>query len=144
MYAPRYIRSPGGWSDADQIKLYAISVTEADFDPTVFFERLEVLKRDMKLNWRSTPAFAIFHRGMSHLYLVLCWWGNQNELFTSVSVLEQGLWVIDPTRFSFCIWDMEVFWYERSSYIKHMYSGRADLAAYRQDIMPSKGLLRQT
>lgn len=66
-------------------------------------------------------------------YLVVAWWGNDNELFTSVSVTEEGTWIEDPSRFSFCLWDLEVIWHERNSFVRHMYSGKPSLVDYRSD-----------
>jgi hypothetical protein len=59
------------------------------------------------------------------------WWGNDNELFTSVSARSSGDWVEDPRRYSFCLWDLEVFWFERNRYIELVYRSAPDLDAYR-------------
>ena len=79
----------------------------------------------------TTPAFAICHDGAGMQYLVLCYWGNDNELFTRVSVNLGGAWVEDPATYAFCLWDMEVMWAERAIFIDTLYSGNPDLAAYR-------------
>lgn len=93
------------------------------------------MKRASSVDWPATPGFAILHQGATLSYLVLCWWGNDNELFVRVAVLEEGRWVIDKDRFSFRIWDMEIMWLERKSYIRCMYSGAQDLTVYRADIV---------
>lgn len=36
-------------------------------------------------------------------YLVLAWWDNNNELFTSVFVRTPQGWVEDQARYSFCL-----------------------------------------
>ena len=41
-------------------------------------------------------------------------------------------WVEDPLRFSFCLWDLEVFWRERNAFIECVYCAQPDLAAYRR------------
>lgn len=133
MYAPRHIRPAPGIADADGLKLYAISIANDDFDPRPFIARLAALKAAAGADWPNTPAFAIFHQGASLRYLALCWWGNDNELFNIVSVEEPTGWIEDSKRYSFCVWDLEVFWSERASYIRHMYSGERNLEAYRQD-----------
>lgn len=84
-----------------------------------------------RVEWMKTPAFAIFHRGSVALYLVLAWWGNANELFTRVAVLEQNKWIEDANRFSFCLWDLEVMWHERQYFIDSVYCAEPDLASYR-------------
>lgn len=91
------------------------------------------MKEAAKVDWPATPGFAILHQGANLPYLVLCWWGNDNELFVRVAVREEERWTIDQNRFSFCLWDMEIMWLERKSYIRCMYSGTHDLAAYRTD-----------
>jgi hypothetical protein len=62
---------------------------------------------------------------------VLAWWGNDNELFTSVSARSTQGWVEDPRRYSFCLWDLEVFWFERNRYVELVYRAAPDLDAYR-------------
>jgi hypothetical protein len=134
VFQPR-LTTPLG-CDADGVKLYSISADGGGVDVDLFQRRLDAVKVQRKLDWSSTPGFAIFHRGGSVLYLIVAWWENQNELFTSVSVKEAKGWVEDPQKYSFCLWDLEVFWYERNCFIAHMYSGSPDLAAYRQDVKP--------
>lgn len=65
------------------------------------------------------------------LYLVVCWWGNGNELFTSVSVLTSDGWVEQSERYSFCLYDMEIMWDERNIYIETIDCERPDLLAYQ-------------
>lgn len=65
------------------------------------------------------------------LYLVLAWRGNDNELFTSVSVKTESGWVEDASRFSFCLWDLEVFWWERNWFVETLYGLEPSLEAYR-------------
>ena len=48
-------------------------------------------------------------------------------MFTSVSVRENGRWVEDSNRYSFCVWDLEIFWAERNIFIETMYSGDPDI-----------------
>jgi hypothetical protein len=81
----------------------------------------------------SIPGFAIMHDGASCEYLIVGWWQNDNELFVSVSVKEPNAWIEDMTKYSFCLWDMDVIWHERNSFIRHLYSGTKDLDAYRND-----------
>lgn len=89
------------------------------------------MKADRDISWQHTPAFVIFHQGAGYQYLVLVWWGNDNELFTSVSVLEDECWIEDATKFSFCLYDMEVMWRERNIYITTIDCETPSLNAYR-------------
>ena len=132
-YEPRRIVSSPAWSDADGVKIYTVSATGRDVDHGDYAERLEQAKQREDVDWASTPAFAIFHDGANALqYLVLAWWGNQNEMFNSVSVRAGASWVVDPSRYSFCVWDLEIFWAERNFFIEHVYTARPDLATYRR------------
>ena len=131
MFKPRKIESAADWLDEDGIKLYTISATGEPVDTARYQSRLASVKRTRPIDWASIPAFAIFHDGAGMAYLVLCWWGNDNELFNSVSVLTDDGWVEDPHRFSFCLWDLEVIWHERNAFIDTLYSGEPDIAQYR-------------
>ena len=138
MFSARKTERLAAYSDPDEIKLYAISASGAPVDPQEFVQEWEDAKRRRAVNWSKTPAFGIFHAGASMLYVVLCWWGNGNELFTAVSVREEGRWIEDRNRFSFCIWDLQVMWFERNSFIKHLYSGAENLAGYRADFYQTR------
>lgn len=131
MYAPRTIDSNPAWQDADGIKLYTISAFRRPVDRRLFEPRLRAVKRSRPVDWANTPAFAIFHEGAHWLYLILAWWSNDNELFTSVSVCTDSGWAEDPSRYSFCVHDMEVFWAERAFFIEHIYRLEPDIHGYR-------------
>lgn len=131
MFKPRLTSTAPDWLDADGIKLYTISATGLPVVQTPFLVHLESLKQASSRDWKITPAFAIFHDGASAQYLVLAAWGNDNELFTVVSVNTGSGWIEDRDRYAFCLWDMEVMWEERNIYIQTMYSGKTDLAEYR-------------
>ncbi|MBI3896922.1 MAG: hypothetical protein HY308_01340 [Gammaproteobacteria bacterium] len=130
MYRPRRIESHADWSDADQIKLYTISAHQRPVLFDEFLPRLADVKAQKKISWASTPAFAILHDGVAP-YLILAWWGNDNELFTSVSVKTASGWAEDPARYSFCVFEMEIMWHERNFFIESVYCAAPDLDAYR-------------
>ncbi len=131
VFVPRRIESQPDWCDADGVKLYCISASGARVEHAAYLPRLMEMKRARAVDWPTTPAFAIFHDGATLRYLVLGWWGNDNELFTAVSVLTATGWVEDAGRFSFCVWDLEVMWHERNAFIAHVYCPAPNLAAYR-------------
>ena len=120
-------------------KLYTISATGASVDCGLYGPRLQAVIEDRGWNGAEEPGFALFHDGATMPYLVVARWGNGNELFTSVSVFVDGQWREDPRRYSFCVWDMEVFAHERSSFLLHIYKPEPDLEAYRADLMVGKG-----
>lgn len=131
MFKPRRTESAADWLDDDGIKLYTISASGQLVDTAAYHARLAEVKHSRPIDWAGTPAFAIFHDGAGMAYLVLCWWGNDNELFTSVSVRIDEGWVEDANRFSFCLWDLEVIWHERNAFIDTLYSGKPDIQRYR-------------
>lgn len=120
-------------SDPDGVKLYTIAASDEPVQVAVYLARLAEMKLARRLSWRDTPAFAICHDGAGARYLTLGWWGNDNEMFVAVAVTQPEGWVEDLSRYSFCLWDMEVMWHERNAFVKHMYGMHADLAAYRAD-----------
>ncbi|MUJ27542.1 hypothetical protein GNP73_06080 [Aliivibrio fischeri] len=131
MYQSRTIESDVHWIDIDGIKIYTISATNKPINISMFNKRLATVKSQSEINWRETAAFAIYHDGDNYKYLVLVWWGNDNELFTSVSVKIKHKWVIDPKQYSFCLYDMEVMWRERNIYIETMDCEVPSLIGYR-------------
>lgn len=131
MYQPRKIESDPSWLDEDGVKIYTISARNQDVNQAAYLPRLAAVKRSKSVEWPNIPAFAIFHDGAACQYLVLAWWGNDNELFTSVSVKTASGWVEDPSRYSFCLWDLEVFWHERNYFIQQVYCSSPDLKGYR-------------
>jgi len=131
MYQPRTIESDVHWIDIDGIKIYTISAANKPINISMFNKRLATVKSQSEVNWRETAAFAIYHDGENYKYLVLAWWGNDNELFTSVSVKIKHKWVIDPKQYSFCLYDMEVMWRERNIYIETMDCEVPSLIGYR-------------
>ncbi|MDQ8201860.1 hypothetical protein [Pelagicoccus sp. SDUM812003] len=135
VFAPRPLHHFPPESDALKLKRYTLSAATATIDCSAYEERLKIVLSSKGIDWETTPAFVIFHEGVALRYLVLCWWGNDNELFLDVSVEEQGKWISAGDRYSFCLWDMEVMWHERNAFIKHLYSGVHDIDAYRADLL---------
>ena len=131
MFKPRRIETSPTWRDSDGIKLYTVSATGEIVEHCPYLEQLQIIKAQKAIDWKCTPSFAIFHEGSNAQYLVLAWWGNDNELFTSVSVRESAGWLVDSDKYSFCLWDLEIFWTERNIYIETMYSGQPNLEDYR-------------
>lgn len=131
MFRPRTIRGPLDWKDPDGGKIYTISANGAAVDQRLFLERLRAMKQVRSLRWDVTAHFAIFHQGESFPYLILAWWGNDNELFTSVSVLADENWVEQPEKYSFCVYDLEIFWAERNIFVETVYCRTPSLERYK-------------
>ncbi|MGK7911543.1 MAG: hypothetical protein AB4050_08695 [Synechococcus sp.] len=132
MFKSRRINTSSDWLDSDGVKLYTVSATGDNVVQPPYLAQLQRVKSDKRIGWQHTASFAIFHDGANAQYLVLAWWGNENELFTSVSVREPWGWAVDSDKYSFCLWDLEILWAERNIYIETMYSGNPDLDADRQ------------
>ncbi|MEO1622401.1 MAG: hypothetical protein AAFU53_15390 [Cyanobacteria bacterium J06632_3] len=131
MFKPRPIETAPDWLDSDGIKLYTVSATGETVPQSDYLAQLQIVKAQKQLLWQQIAAFAIFHEANNAQYLVLAWWGNDNEMFTSVSVRIQSDWMVDSGKYSFCLWDLEILWAERNIYIETMYSGKPDLTTYR-------------
>lgn len=131
MFRPRTICGSHDWTDADGGKIYTISVSDQTVDQLPFLQRLSAVKQARPLDWSATPHFAIFHQGESFPYLILAWWGNDNELFSSVSVLIGQNWIEQPEKYSFCVYDLEIFWAERNIFVETLYCRTPSLERYR-------------
>ena len=132
MFHPRKIESHPSWADPSGIKIYTISAKGQPVDQSPYLVHLAETKRQKPvLDWSAVPAFAVFHDGASTAYLVLAWWGNDNELFTSVSVRAEMGWVEDPAKYSFCVYDLEVIWQERNHFIQFIECAGPSLEKYR-------------
>ncbi len=131
MFKPRKIESHATWLDTDGIKIYTISAQNQSVNQASYFAQLAEVKKRKAVVWASTPAFTIFHDGAGMAYLILAWWGNDNELFTSVSVKTASGWVEDPAQYSFCVYDLEVIWQERNCFVEFIDCANPSLEDYR-------------
>ena len=80
---------------------------------------------------RPGIGFVIFHQGRGEHYLVLNWWGLENELFNRVYVREfeaESNWRRALDRGAACVWDMQIIWHERQAYVRHVLSRPEDPA----------------
>ncbi|MFQ5562827.1 MAG: isochorismatase [Parvularculaceae bacterium] len=125
----------GGW----RLKRYAIrrpgdSIDRARFEEG-FKEALDALPRPATTPSRPGVGFVIFHPGAAMLYVVLCWWENENELVIHTFVTERAPgaeWRDGGDDYSFCVWDLEVIWAERRLYVETVLreSGPPDIEGY--------------
>ncbi|TLU66354.1 hypothetical protein FE810_06595 [Thalassotalea litorea] len=120
MFKPRSIEGQIDWLDETNSKIYTISAHNDAVEKSKYLPRLKDVKLARNIDWVNTPSFVIFHDGASCDYLVLVWWANDNELFTSVSVKSEGVWAEDPNKYSFCLYDLEIMWAERNIYVQTM------------------------
>jgi hypothetical protein len=131
MFKPRSIAGEIDWLDDTGTKIYTISAHHNKVAQSKYLPRLKDIKITHNRDWINTPAFVIFHDGSRCDYLVLVWWENDNELFTSVSVKVGGRWVEDPKKYSFCLYDLEILWAERNIYIQTIDCALPSLKKYQ-------------
>jgi hypothetical protein len=127
----RRIDSMSADLDTDGIKVYGISPSGQPVDFSHYASQLQAMKNARSVAWAKTPAFAICHDGATARYLTLGWWGNENEMFIAVAADDGSGWVEDTSRYSFCLWDMEVMWHERNAFVVDMYGATPNLETYR-------------
>ncbi len=139
MFVKRAIEADATWLREYGVKVYTVAASNDPVERGLFVPRMRAVLVERGLDLQSTPAFAIFHQGVSYLYLVVCWWGNDNELFTSVSVKEGDDWVEDPKRFSFCVYDLEIIWAERNFFIDTIYCESPSLQRYQSLLFTQAG-----
>lgn len=81
-------------------------------------------------------GFLVVHAGFDADFVVVCWWGAQNELFLRVLTSPPGRPQLLRERTNregsvACVWDLAVIWHEREAWARHvMRSGGADVDAY--------------
>ena len=120
------------WQDWD-FKIYQIQAAGKEVEWGTYEKGVEALisqlvNRDAMVA-SSRVGYIIFHEGSSMHYLVACAWGNDNELFVEVRVFIDGEWR-KSEEYSFCLYDMEVMWFERNAYVSSLYSGNPDREQY--------------
>src|SRR5262245_37749312 len=120
-YRPRLIRfvelfERDGW----RLKLYSITYGTTALQREAYDQGLRIalqqLPQPAESAHRPGVAFAIFHQGRGVHYLVLCWWDNENELFSRVFVRsfdQEAAWRAATAGESACVWDLQVIWFER-------------------------------
>lgn len=80
---------------------------------------------------RPGLAFAIEHLATPLDYIILCWWDNNNEMITRIFIREAGTpWRLTRGNESFCVWDLDIMWFERNAFVKHMLASTPDSASY--------------
>lgn len=127
-YAPRLIH-PDGLLETDgwRLKGYAITLPDAEVDASAFTSgvalAIESLPEPAQAPGRPGIGIVIAHEGRGARYVVLAWWDRENELPVRVFVApddEGGEWRPARDGESFCVWDLQVLWFEREAYVETM------------------------
>ncbi|NIO39765.1 MAG: hypothetical protein GTO41_05940 [Burkholderiales bacterium] len=105
-----------------KLKIYSVLFGENEIDLPRFECGLDIASReippvDASLG-RLGVGFAILHQGQTGDYVVLSWWDRENELPTRVYVSDHGDWRPASESESFCVWDLEIFSFERDAYLR--------------------------
>jgi len=124
--------------DSWRLKLYSISFDGSDVDWAEFDGGLALVRSSLPApaidEGRPGVGFVIAHHGEGIDYTVVSWWDRENELPTRVfarSVDDGKRWRPAAGGESFCVWDLEVIWAERETYISTFLSGEVpDGAGY--------------
>jgi hypothetical protein len=130
------VREHAGW----RIKIYSITHGPQSLDRDTYEGGLQLALLDLPqpavTGNRPGVAFAILHQGRGWHYLVLNWWENENELPQRIWVRERdnpnARWRLAEPDQSICVWDLQVIWFEREMYVRHvlMSRDRVDVNAY--------------
>ncbi len=125
-----------------QLKQFDISFDDAPVSDFATGVNLALNDLPLPAQTRDRPGvgFLIRHAGREAHYVVLAWWDNQNELLTRIFIRDaaaQTPWRDAAGKFSFCIWDMKVFWHERNAFVKHFLTPPAgpDEQGYLNDVL---------
>ncbi|MCB9844801.1 MAG: hypothetical protein H6811_02280 [Phycisphaeraceae bacterium] len=132
---PVGLRALGG----RRIKVYEITRRGERLRPFDFESGIRLAQIDIQrapADAASPPVgFMILHQGAGWNYVVLGTWINENELATRIwrSPRESDEWHPAESRGSFCVWDLEVMWHERNTYVRHVLREDPNLGAYMGD-----------
>jgi GNAT superfamily N-acetyltransferase len=139
---PLGILEHNGW----KMKLYAIAANGATVS-VAFADCAEAATRRVlpdpafALPARYGVGFVVIHAGVDSDVVVVCWWGEQDELFlrvfTSPPDRPELLTERSNTNSSIaCVWDLEVIWHERQAWISHVLrTGEPDFTGYLADTL---------
>ncbi|MBV9775057.1 MAG: isochorismatase [Gemmatimonadetes bacterium] len=122
-YRPRPIRYDGvhphaGW----RLKQYEITCDPTPLNRDTFASGIELalatLPAPAVTPERPGLGFLVAHQGRNADYIVLGWWDRENELPVRIFVREEGAgWRPARGSESFCVWDLQVLWFEREAYV---------------------------
>ena len=121
-----------------KLKIYSIVFGGGDIDLPRFDRGLEIASEDIPpvdaSSGRLGLGFAILHQGQAGDYVVLSWWDRENELPTRVYVSDGGDWRPANDSESFCVWDLELFAFERNAYLRSILCRKgANVTRYLED-----------
>ncbi|HEY2786694.1 MAG TPA: hypothetical protein VGJ05_17160 [Fimbriiglobus sp.] len=144
-YAPRRITSLGIRTIRGfRLKAYSIVFSDDPFDFERFGSGLELAAAELPSPavdaGRPGVGFVVLHQGRTADYLVLGWWDRENELPLRVFVRDGTAWRPAIGGESVCVWDLQVIWHERETYVATLLGGSISEAvdAYLNDTISAR------
>ena len=131
------VRALGAW----RLKSYSISYDGSPADWSQFELGIalacESLPQPAVTAERPGLGVVIAHAGRDALYVVLGWWDRENELPVRVFIAYRDdgdalVWRGARDGESFCVWDLEVLWFEREAYVSTLLADWEQGAAERE------------
>jgi ribosomal protein S18 acetylase RimI-like enzyme len=130
-YSKRRVRSlPRFEFDDWRLKVYGITAEGRHLDPALVnaaraAARLLLPKPGVAAPLRYGAGFLIAHAGLDADFVVVGWWGAQNELLLRVLTSPPGQTRCLEERTNAdgsvaCVWDMAVLWAEREAWVTHV------------------------
>jgi hypothetical protein len=146
-YRARSIAFHGVRHDRDwKTKVYSVAEAGCKLEWDAFVPGIRAafaaLPEPVRAPGRPGLALLIAHEARLASYLVLGWWDRENELPVRVFLRPTGesAWRPAVSGESFCVWDLEILWYERQSYVETMLQGadpRSAIKLYLARHLPS-------
>ena len=114
------------------IKVYTIT-NRAKFEANITFNKsIELLPKWVEKIKNSTipthrNAFLMVHEAREGTLILLCWFTGENMIETNIYYASfENPSVINPSIYKekqlVCIWELEIVWFERKAWIKHILS----------------------
>lgn len=127
-----------------RLKVYGVNVEGRNVDHSLI-EFARIAAQDLLPQPAVAPpdryglGFMIVHAANDVDFVVICWWGAQNELLLRVLTAPAG----QPEQLRQhsnmdgpigCVWDLGVIWGERESWTRHIMRAEPDVEGYLNDL----------
>ncbi|MBS1718264.1 MAG: hypothetical protein JSS72_11090 [Armatimonadetes bacterium] len=132
-----------------RLKKYFVYDPAVQPQPAVFESGIDFAAKSLPAQLEpgtTGVGFVVHHQGVgpngSVHYVVLGYWFSYNELcLRTVASEDDGTtWIADDHRFSPCVWDHEIIWFERNCYIQTMLNGKPDSERYLAQVFRQRSV----
>ncbi len=131
-YSPRPVRfielyEINSW----RIKIYSISLkAETVSERTIKHAKKNIIEWLKKTENCNLPTYKIatliLHEGKEGCFAIINWWIDENmlQLFVYLASTENpdGFKLFSNNGIITCVWELEILWFERNAWIKHVLS----------------------